>query len=170
LWWQRGPEIRWHSRGSSTLKGRARTDWPGRSSARAKDAEEAVQEAFLHAWRDLPRLREAVLWPAWFRRIAVRAAIDRGRRRTRIREIALGSYEPSSVSDASLEVEARADVARALRRLPPHDRALLTLRFVDDLEVADVAAALGIPAGTVKSRLSRLLGRLRADAGEDDDR
>lgn len=132
------------------------------------DAEEAVQEAFLHAWRELPRLRDTTSWPAWFRRITVRAAIDRGRRRPRVREIELGSYEPSAVPDGSLEVEARADVARALRDLPPDDRALLTLRFLDDLEIPDVAAALGIPAGTVKSRLSRLLGRLRAHADIDD--
>lgn len=134
----------------------------------SQDAEEAVQEAFLHAWRALPRLRDTALWPAWFRRITVRAAIDRGRRRPRIREIEIGSFEPSDASEANLEVEARTDMTRALRHLPPDDRALLTLRFLDDLEVPDVAAALGIPAGTAKSRLSRLLGRLRADADIED--
>ena len=134
----------------------------------SQDAEEAVQEAFLHAWRELPRLRDIASWPAWFRRITVRAAIDRGRRRPRVREIDLGTFEPSDASQANLEVEARADVARALRSLAPEDRALLTLRFLDDLEVPDVAAALGVPAGTVKSRLSRLLERLRADAAIED--
>ena len=126
------------------------------------DAEEAVQDAFVHAWRDLPRLREPASWPTWFRRITVRAAVDRGRRRSRIREIDLGSVEPPAQFGASAAVADRDDVERTLRALPPDDRALLALRFLADLEVDDVARALGIPAGTVKSRLSRLIARLRA--------
>ena len=101
-------------------------------------------------------------WPAWFRRITVRAAVDRGRRRSRVREIDLGSAEPPAQLDASAAVADRDDVERALRGLPADDRALLALRFLADLEVDDVAQALGIPAGTVKSRLSRLIARLRA--------
>ena len=128
----------------------------------SQDAEEAVQEAFVHAWRELPRLRDASLWPAWFRRITVRAAIDRGRRRPRIREIELGAHEPPPQPDASAAVADRDDVDGVLRRLPADDRALLALRFLVDLEVDDVAAALGIPPGTVKSRLSRLLARLQS--------
>ena len=129
----------------------------------SQDAEEAVQEAFVHAWRELPRLRDAALWPAWFRRITVRAAIDRGRRRTRVREIDLGAHEPAPEADASAVVADRDDVDRVLKGLPPDDRALLALRFLLDLEVDDVAAVLGIPSGTVKSRLSRLLARLQSD-------
>jgi RNA polymerase sigma-70 factor (ECF subfamily) len=128
----------------------------------SQDAEEAVQEAFVHAWRELPRLRDAALWPAWFRRITVRAAIDRGRRRPRVREIDLGAHEPPPEPDASAAVADRDDVDRVLRGLSPDDRALLALRFLVDLEVDDVAAVLGIPSGTVKSRLSRLLARLQS--------
>ena len=129
----------------------------------SQDAEEAVQEAFVHAWRELPRLRDASRWPAWFRRITVRAAIDRGRRRPRVREIDLGAYEPPPEQDASAAVADRDDVERVLRRLSPDDRALLALQFLVDLEVDDVAVTLGIPSGTVKSRLSRLLARLQAE-------
>lgn len=128
----------------------------------SQDAEEAVQEAFVHAWRELPRLRDAARWPAWFRRITVRAAIDRGRRRPRIREIDLGAHEPPPEPDASGAIADRDDVDRVLRRLPPDDRALLALRFLVDLDIDDVAVALGIPPGTVKSRLSRLVARLQA--------
>ena len=131
------------------------------------DAEDAVQEAFLHAWKELPGLRDADRWPAWFRRITVRAAIDRGRRRARIHEIDLGTHEPEPMADASAAVVERDDVARALRGLPADDRALLALRFLADLEVEDVARALGVPAGTVKSRLSRLLSRLRTESGDE---
>lgn len=129
----------------------------------SQDAEEAVQEAFIHAWRELPRLRDAALWPAWFRRITVRAAIDRGRRRTRVREIDLGAHEPPPEPDASATVADRDEVARVLRRLPPDDRALLALRYLVDLEVDDVAAAIGVASGTVKSRLSRLLAKLQSE-------
>jgi RNA polymerase sigma-70 factor (ECF subfamily) len=134
----------------------------------SRDAEEAVQDAFVHAWRELPRLREPARWPAWFRRITVRAAIDRGRRRSRVREIDLGSVEPPAQLDASGAVADRDDVERALHGLPADDRALLVLRFLADLEVDDVAQALGIPSGTVKSRLSRLIARLRAAEKVDD--
>ena len=120
----------------------------------------------MHAWKELPSLREADRWPAWFRRITVHAALDRGRRRARIHEIDLGAHEPEPMPDASAAVAERDDVARALRSLPADDRALLALRYLADLEIEDVARALGVPAGTVKSRLSRLLVRLRETAGD----
>jgi RNA polymerase sigma factor (sigma-70 family) len=127
------------------------------------DAEDALQEAFVRAWRELPRLRDLDRWPAWFRRIAVNAAIDTGRRKKAIRIVPLGFHEPPPAPDASAGFAARDEVAQAMANLDANDRALLALRFGHDLELPDVAAALGIPLGTAKSRLHRALGRMRKE-------
>jgi RNA polymerase sigma-70 factor (ECF subfamily) len=125
------------------------------------DAEDALQEAFVRAWRDLPRLRDTERWPAWFRRIVVSCAIDTGRRRKGNRIVPLDFHEPTPASDGSAERADRDEVLVAIGHLDARDRALLALRFGHDLELPDVAAALGIPLGTAKSRLHRALGRLR---------
>jgi len=124
------------------------------------DAEEALQDAFVTAWRRLPDLREPERWPGWFRRIVVSAALDHYRRR---RRRTLGSFirrvEP--VPDESGAIEVRDAFDEHLAGLEPVDRALLTLRYGLDLEMAAVAAALGMPLGTAKSRVHRALRRLR---------
>jgi RNA polymerase sigma factor (sigma-70 family) len=127
------------------------------------DAEDALQEAFVRAWRELPGLRDAERWPAWFRRIAVNAAIDTGRRKKAIRIVPLGFHEPPPMADCSAGLAERDEIMRAMGHLDANDRALLALRFGHDLELPDVAAALGIPLGTAKSRLHRALGRLRKE-------
>ena len=126
------------------------------------EAEDAVQDAFLRAWRDIGSLRVPDRWPAWFRRLVVRAAIDKARRRNRVREIVLDAAgeEPGPVP--ALGTEDRLELLSAYDRLSPDDRAILALRYFADLEMPDVAAALGIPLGTAKSRSHRALGRLRA--------
>ena len=127
------------------------------------DAEDALQDAFVRAWRQLPGLREVEQWQAWFRRITVNAAIDAGRRRKALRIVPLGFHEPPPAADGSAGLADRDEVGRAIGRLDANDRALLALRFGQDLELPDVAAALGIPLGTAKSRLHRALGRLRKE-------
>jgi len=127
------------------------------------DAEDALQEAFVRAWRELPRLRDAERWPAWLRRIVVSSAIDTGRRRKAGRFVPLDYHEPPPVADGSAGLAVRDEVARAMERLDANDRALLVLRFGHDLELPDVAAALVIPLGTAKSRLHRALGRMRKE-------
>ena len=129
----------------------------------ASDAEDALQEAFVRAWRELPGLRDAERWAAWFRRITVNAAIDTGRRKKGFRIVPLDFHEPPPEADASAEFAERDEVSRAIGRLDANDRALLALRFGHDLELPDAAAALGIPLGTAKSRLHRALGRLRKE-------
>jgi RNA polymerase sigma-70 factor (ECF subfamily) len=135
-----------------------------------EDAQEVMQDASIRAWRQLAGLREADSWPAWFRRIAVRQAFDRAGRqgRIRLREVSLESAEGEAGHDPSSGWAYRASVMAALHHLSNEDRALLGLRFGADLAVPDVAAALGIPLGTAKSRLHRALGRLAAAMGEDD--
>jgi RNA polymerase sigma factor (sigma-70 family) len=127
------------------------------------DAEDALQDAFVRAWRLLPGLREVEQWQAWFRRIAVNTAIDTGRRRKALRIVPLGFHEPPPAADGSAGLADRDEVGRAMGHLDAKDRALLALRFGQDLELPDVAAALGIPLGTAKSRLHRALGRLRKE-------
>lgn len=139
-----------------------------------QDAQEVIQDASIRAWRQLRGLRDEASWPAWYRRIAVRQAIDMaGRRRVRVREISIeDAPETAGAGDvgrdpASAVVE-RLAVMSALGRLTPDDRAILGLRYGSDLEVPDVALALGIPLGTAKSRLHRAISRLAAEMEADD--
>jgi RNA polymerase sigma-70 factor (ECF subfamily) len=126
------------------------------------EAEDAVQEAFLRAWRDIRQLRAAELWPAWFRRLTVRAALDQTRRRPRVREVDLEQAAEIPGLEPGLPAADRFELMAAFDRLGPDDRAILALRFFADVELPDAAAALGIPLGTAKSRLHRALERLRA--------
>ena len=142
-----------------------------------EDAQEVIQDASIRAWRQIHVLREADRWAAWYRRIAIRQAMDMAGRqgRRRVREISLDSSGDGGLgsrdrlgADPSAGWAERASVMSALAYLSKEDRALLGLRFGADLEVPDVAAALGIPLGTAKSRLRRALGRLAAAMGDDD--
>lgn len=122
-------------------------------------AQDAVQEACIRAWRDLPRLRDSSRWAGWFRQVVVRSAIDEARRDGRARRP--GPILDPVTPDAADALARRDLVARALAGLGPDERALLALRFVADLEVPDLARTLGIPEGTAKSRLHRSLAKLR---------
>jgi RNA polymerase sigma-70 factor (ECF subfamily) len=125
------------------------------------DARDATQEAFLQAWRDIPRLRDPDRFDAWLSRILVnRCRTLRGnRRRTMVREIHLSalpeSDEPAAGEDppgegGSLSLDA---VEHAFRRLSTAQRTILVLHHLQHLPLTDVAAGLGIPVGTAKSRL-----------------
>lgn len=133
------------------------------------DAQDAAQEAFIAAWRSLAGLRDVEKFEAWFGRIVVNACRMSLRRRRGVREItvhgsgavdAAGAAGDGDLSERSGTDRPLADVAasadafdRAFDRLGADERALLVLRHHDELPVADIAARLGIPAGTVKSRL-----------------
>ena len=128
--------------------------------ANEADASDAVQEACLRAWRDLPRLREADRFEAWLWQIAVNACRTalRSRRRSHVREIAidqmpLGFDPPQSgrpFDDQLLQTDL---VRRAFRRLDPDKRAILVLHHIDERSVTDIAELYAIPTGTVKWRL-----------------
>jgi RNA polymerase sigma-70 factor, ECF subfamily len=128
------------------------------------EAEDAVQEAFLRAWRDIGQLREVDRWPAWFRRLIVRSALDLARRRG-VRELDLDVVADLPGREPPVNSTDRLALMVAFGHLSPEDRAILALRFFADLEVPDAAAALGIPLGTAKSRLSRALLRLAEEMG-----
>jgi len=123
------------------------------------DASDAVQEALLSAWQGLDSLREPDAFRAWFRRHVVRAALRAATRRGRVLELDLAAIAPEGELDRALE---KRTLGRAFGRLDARDRLLLTLHHFWDLPIAETAAHLGIPEGTVKSRVHYAMDRLRA--------
>jgi len=126
------------------------------------DAEEAVGDALERAVRSIHGLRDDRLFRAWFDRILVNACRDRLRRRRLVRFVPIDAVSHrSSDRDAFATIIDSDDLLRAVGQLPPDDRITVVLRFWADLEVNEIAARTGVPAGTVKSRLHRALERLR---------
>ncbi len=133
----------------------------------AADAEDACQEALLAAWSAWPRLRDPARFDAWFDRILVNTCIEHLRRRARRPQAAL-SGEPGIADRDALRGSVERDViGRALGRLSPEHRAAVVLRYWADLSTDAIAERLGVPAGTVRSRLHYALGDLRAELDDD---
>ena len=138
------------------------------------DAEEAAQEAFVKAYRALGRFRAGEPLRPWL--LAIVANEARNRRRAAGRRAALalraaGEGRPSGESAHSPEAallagERRAALLEGLGRLGERDRTVIACRYLLELSEAETAAALGVRTGTVKSRLSRALARLREEVGE----
>jgi RNA polymerase sigma-70 factor, ECF subfamily len=128
---------------------------------READAEDATQETFLAAWRKLPSLRDPERFDAWLGRITVNACRLTLRKRRGVREISsdeVGGAETRAHGAAPELADATADIDafdRAFERLSVDERALLLFHHRDELALADIAARLDIPIGTVKSRLHR---------------
>ena len=129
-------------------------------------APDAVQEAFVKAWRALPRFRPGAPFRPWLLTIvanearnAVRAA---GRRDAlTFRSVTVPAQPDEAPETVVIVAEQRAQLARALERLSDPDRQVITYRYFAELPEREIAAALGCRPGTVKSRLSRALDRLR---------
>jgi RNA polymerase sigma factor (sigma-70 family) len=103
---------------------------------------------------------------AYARRALVHASVNRWRGRRRRPELPLlDSDPPLSGGDDAATVDLRDALVRALLTLPPRQRAVLVLRYLDDLPETEVAVALGCSVGTVKSQASRALTRLRERSG-----
>lgn len=127
------------------------------------DARDATQEALAAIWRELPRLRDAERFDAWSTRILVHACrrVLRTRGRARVREVSLpsGERQPGGMSPAArgqafdVGIASREAFERAFDRLDADARSLLVLHHLDDRPIAELAAILDIPVGTVKSRL-----------------
>jgi RNA polymerase sigma-70 factor (ECF subfamily) len=138
-------------------------------------AREAAQEGWADIVKGLPRLMDAATFPAWAFRIVTRRCADsiRANRRRRRTEAAFAA-EPTPEFEDAAGVEANADAAplrRALVELPAEQRAAIALFHLEDLSVAEISAALAVPAGTVKTRLMHARRKLKAalEGGKSDD-
>jgi RNA polymerase sigma-70 factor (ECF subfamily) len=134
----------------------------------ADRAEDATQEAFVRAWRELPRLRDADRFDAWLRRLVVNACYDEGRRLRRRAEVSLVLLDQRSVHDSASATAETDRVDRAFRRLPLDQRVVLALQHYYDLSHVEIAETLGIPLGTVKSRVRYGVAAMRAQLDADD--
>ena len=135
----------------------------------AADAEDAAQEAFVNAYYALGRFRPSAPFRPWLLRIVANEARNRrsaATRRTALVErahVAQASGEAGPSPEAEAEGrEFRSILIQAMQSLREEDRLILAYRLFFDLSEAEMAEALACPRGTVKSRLSRALGRLRA--------
>jgi RNA polymerase sigma-70 factor, ECF subfamily len=135
----------------------------------AADAEEAAQDGFTKAYFALDRFRAGAPFRPWLLRIVANEAKNRrkaaGRRPTV--DLSVAEERPSgdtalSPEAAALASERRESVLAALRMLREEERLVVAYRYFFELSEAEMADALGVARGTVKSRLSRALGRLRA--------
>lgn len=128
----------------------------------ASDAEEATQEAILHAWKAWPTMRDPDRFGAWFERIVVNSCLDQIRRRHGVRLVDLETAPAIYGMDPFAAGQARDEVGRALAGLPVEQRVVLVLRFWRELSLQEIAERLGLPLGTVKSRLHYGLRTLRS--------
>jgi RNA polymerase sigma-70 factor (ECF subfamily) len=146
----------------------ARLDGAARLILRDRElARDAVQEALVQAWRDLPGLRDPDRFEAWVHRITVRCCLTMlRRRRRRVIEVELDPAAEIGVDDTGSLVARRDQVERALHRLEPGMRAVVVAHYFLGQPLPEVAAALGIPLGTAKSRLHRSLLAMRNELTE----
>jgi RNA polymerase sigma-70 factor (ECF subfamily) len=118
----------------------------------ASEAEDAVQDAIERAWRGWPRLRDEALFGSWFERILANVCRDRGQRRKRIQFSEL-SDDVASHADPFKRLLDRDAIGRALGAMSPDQRAVVVLRYWRELSLEEISDRLGLPLGTVKSRL-----------------
>ncbi|MFM9226174.1 MAG: RNA polymerase sigma factor [Actinomycetota bacterium] len=120
------------------------------------DADDAVQNALIAIVRALPSFDGRSKFSTWVYRIATNAALDEVRRiRRRPLPVDDEILAPSPVADGSAAVDAQIAVRGALEKMPEEFRVAMVLRHVADLDYAEIAEILGVPVGTVRSRLSR---------------
>lgn len=132
-------------------------------------AHEATQAAWLRAWRKLSSLRDPDRLRPWLVAIAVNEArqVLRRRRRRAVREITMDDLETVAGTRSTDMVDERLlDLRRVLAGLSPEDRGLVAMRYVLGLTSDEIGAAIGLTGAGVRSRLARLVARLREDLGD----
>ena len=137
-------------------------------TGQSADAQDAVQEALVKAYRALGRFREGSPFRPWLLRIVANEAINRRRSARRQANLAVRAAEGRPPDDAvpspegaALAQEQHRYVVAAVSRLRPEERLVIAYRYWFDLSETEMADALGCARGTVKSRLSRALAKLR---------
>jgi RNA polymerase sigma-70 factor, ECF subfamily len=126
-------------------------------------AEDALQEALVIAWRDLPSLRDPDRFDAWVHRLLTNVCIaEAGRERKRINNLYVLPIDDPAAPDEFLGIADRDQLDRGFRRLKPDERAILVLRHFVGYEPTEIAELLGISAGTIRSRLHHAHRAMRA--------
>jgi RNA polymerase sigma-70 factor (ECF subfamily) len=126
-------------------------------------AEDATQQALLNVWRDLPQLRDPARFDAWSYRLLVRACYAEARRTRRwVPNLRLLPADEPMAADGTSSVVDRDQLERGFRRLSIDHRAVVVLHHYLDLPLEEVAETLGVPIGTVRSRLHYAMRGLRA--------
>ena len=137
-----------------------------RMCGNAYDADEAAQEAFVAAWRALPNFRGDAKFSTWLYRLTTNAAIDVMRREKRHQTVGDGEMiEVADDADSPQETVERTEqqeaVQKALATLSEEYREVLLLRYMEELDYAEIAEVLQLPSGTVKSRINRAKAALK---------
>ena len=138
-----------------------------RMGLRPADAEEAAQNAFIAAWRGLPSFRGEAKFSTWLYRLASNAAVDILRREKKyenqwdIEDLQRPDDAPSPQEQVERQ-DTRQAVRLAMAALPPEFRQVLVLRYLQEMSYQEIAQALALPEGTVKSRINRAKGQLKA--------
>jgi len=126
-------------------------------------AEDAVQQALVIAWQELPNLRDPDRFDAWLQRLLVNASYAEARRsRDWSANVRLLPFDGPAGLDESMSIDDRDRIDRGFRRLPPDQRAILVFTHYLALTPTEIAERLGIPVGTVRSRLHYAHRAMRA--------
>lgn len=132
-------------------------------------AEDPLQDAFLGAWRSLHGLRDPDRFGPWLRRLVVNACLNHRRSAWRYRRVATAAGRDDDAYPGPESVVVRQDALdHALRSLSAGQRAILVLRYGSELSGEEIAETLGIPAGTVRSRLHNAMAAMRVAVARDD--
>jgi RNA polymerase sigma-70 factor (ECF subfamily) len=130
-------------------------------------AEDAVQDALVRCWRDLPKLRDVTRFEPWLRRLLLNSVAEQFRSRRRFEAtVKILRVEPS-VGDPASDLADRDEIQRAFRAISIEHRTIVVLHHYLGLSLVEAAASLGIPPGTAKSRLHYAMEALRATLESD---
>jgi RNA polymerase sigma-70 factor (ECF subfamily) len=129
-------------------------------------AEDLAQEVFLRLYRNLSSVGSLTHLSFWLRKVTVNGAIDRLRRETRYEAVPLEQAQDIAGDAAETDPLLEGQLRSLLRQLAPAPRAVLLLRYQEDLDPTEIARTLSMPVNTVKSHLKRSLALLRESIGE----
>jgi RNA polymerase sigma-70 factor (ECF subfamily) len=125
-------------------------------------AEDAVQDALVRCWRDLPSLRDVARFEPWLRKLLLNSVAEQFRGRRRFEATLTVLHVEPTIGDGSVDLADRDELQRAFRSLSIEHRTIVVLHHFLGLTVAEAAVSVGIPTGTAKSRLHYALEALRA--------
>ncbi len=130
-------------------------------------AQDAAQQALIGAWRDLPTLRDPARFDAWLAKLVVNAGYTEARSERRwTARVRVIPFEPPIEADIARSVASRDELEHAFRKLTPEQRSVVVLHHHLGYPLTEIAATLGIPEGTARSRLHYAVRQLRTALDE----